>query len=83
MNVRDDAPPCVRVFVPTCRRPQLLPRALHSLLAKLKAAYPDLPNARWVALRLLAGDDHLAAALREGTLGNLRAGVALEPAAAT
>ena len=59
---------------PTALRP-----ALTSLLAKLKAAYPDLPNARWVAMRLLAGDDHLAAALREGQLGNLRTDVALSP----
>jgi ferrous iron transport protein B len=65
------------------QEPPALKPALTSLLAKLKAAYPALPNARWVALRLLAGDDHLAAALREGTLGQLRAGAALEPATAT
>ncbi len=53
------------------QEPPALKPALTSLLAKLKATYPDLPNARWVALRLLAGDDHLAAALREGKLGSL------------
>lgn len=65
------------------QEPPALKPALTSLLAKLKAAYPALPNARWVALRLLAGDDHLAAALREGKLGQLRAGVALETAPVT
>jgi ferrous iron transport protein B len=60
--------------------PPALRPALASLLARLKAAYPDLPNARWVALRLLAGDDHLAAALREGQLGNLRRPSAATPA---
>ena len=62
--------------------PAALRPALASLLAKLKIAYPDLPNARWVAMRLLAGDDHLAAALREGQLGSLRTTSALEPASA-
>ena len=51
--------------------PPVLRPALASLLAKLQAAYPNLPNARWVALRLLAGDEHLAAALRRGELGHL------------
>ena len=61
------------------QEPPALQPALTNLLAKLKAAYPELPNARWVAMRLLAGDDHLAAALREGQLGNLRTQAVLEP----
>jgi ferrous iron transport protein B len=65
------------------QEPPALRSALASLLAKLKAAYPNLPNARWVAMRLLAGDDHLAAALRRGELGNLNADASPEPAAAT
>jgi len=65
------------------QEPPALRPALTNLLDKLKAAYPDLPNARWVAMRLLAGDDHLAAALREGQLGNLSSGVALETSSAT
>ena len=62
------------------QEPPALQPALTSLLAKLKAAYPELPNARWLALRLLAGDDHLAAALREGQLANLRSDAFLAPA---
>ncbi len=65
------------------QEPPALRPALNSLLAKLQMAYPDLPNARWVAMRLLAGDDHLVAALREGQLGNLRTGAVLEPAASS
>jgi ferrous iron transport protein B len=55
------------------QEPAALRPALASLLARIHAAYPKLPNARWVALRLLAGDEHLAAALRRGELGQLEA----------
>ena len=34
-------------------------------------AFPDLPNARWVALRLLNADDAVAEAVRSGELGQL------------
>ena len=37
-----------------------------------------LPNARWVALRLLDGDHSIAEALRQGELGDLRKQVPLE-----
>ncbi len=46
--------------------------ALDVLVPQIEAALPGLPNARWVALRLLDGDQGIAAALRHGTLGNLR-----------
>jgi GTPase len=61
----------------TCRpyrltnEPPALKAALNELVAQISAAYPDLPNARWVAMRLLGGDESLSAAMREGTLGNL------------
>lgn len=51
--------------------PPALKTALNDLVAKLKAAHPDLPNARWVALRLLGGDERMAEALRQGELGKL------------
>jgi Fe2+ transport system protein B len=51
--------------------PPALKTALNDLVAKLKAAHPDLPNARWVALRLLGGDERMAEALRQGELGRL------------
>jgi ferrous iron transport protein B len=52
--------------------PPAIKRSLNELVAQLKAAYPALPNARWVAMRLLAGDERLMEALRSGELDNLR-----------
>lgn len=51
--------------------PPALRSALNDLVAQLKVAHPDLPNARWVALRLLGGDERMAEALRQGELGKL------------
>ena len=48
-------------------------RAVDELTARVSAALPALPNARWVALRLLDGDERIAAALRSGELGQLAA----------
>jgi ferrous iron transport protein B len=52
--------------------------ALHKAIEKLKnqieTAYPDLPNAHWVALRLLDGDERIAEALKRGELGDLTHG---------
>jgi GTPase len=51
-----------------------LKEAVDQLSAQIEAAYPNLPNARWVALRLLDGDDKIAEALRKGELGDLSHG---------
>ena len=51
--------------------PPAIRQALNQLVAQIKAAHPDLPNARWVALRLLGGDETMAEALRKGELGRL------------
>ncbi|MBN1313707.1 MAG: 50S ribosome-binding GTPase [Anaerolineae bacterium] len=51
-----------------------LQKAVTHLTAKVEAAFPDLPNARWVALRLLDGDERVAEALRKGELGDLTHG---------
>lgn len=51
--------------------PPALRSALNDLVAQLKVAHPELPNARWVALRLLGGDERMAEALRQGELGKL------------
>jgi Fe2+ transport system protein B len=60
--------------------PPAIKQALNELSGKIRAAYPGLPNARWVAMRLLGGDDRIAAALRRGELATLaeRAGGATE-----
>ena len=46
-------------------------QALATLVPQIEAAFPGLPNARWVALRLLDGDERLIEAVRQGELGDL------------
>jgi len=53
--------------------PPALRSAVRELVARLQAAFPGLPNARWVALRLLGGDEHIIEALRRGELADLQA----------
>jgi len=45
--------------------------AVSALAEPIREAYPELPNQRWVALRLLNADDRVEAALRSGDIGNL------------
>jgi len=49
-----------------------LQRAVRQLANEVEGVYPELPNAQWVALRLLDGDEHIAAAVRSGELGDLQ-----------
>jgi ferrous iron transport protein B len=51
-----------------------LKNAVTRLTDQIESAYPDLPNARWVALRLLDGDERIREALRRGELGDLTHG---------
>ncbi len=46
-------------------------KAVQALVHQLRTLFPNLPNARWVALRLLDGDQRLMEAIRSGELGNL------------
>jgi len=48
-----------------------LKRAVTELTQRIEGAFPGLPNARWVALRLLDGDDHIIQAVRSGELHEL------------
>lgn len=61
--------------VPKPRRlqnePPELRRAIKTLVEQLEQVYPGLPNARWVALRLLDGDERIIEALRKGELSTL------------
>jgi ferrous iron transport protein B len=43
--------------------------AVKQLTALLEVTYPDLPNARWVALRLLDGDQRIIRAIESGEFG--------------
>ena len=46
-------------------------RAVSELLPLIEAVAPGLPNARWVAMRLLDGDLHVRQALQSGELLNI------------
>ncbi len=48
-----------------------LKAAIDKLTEKIQDAFPHLPNARWVAIRLLDGDERIAEAIRKGEIGNL------------
>ena len=54
--------------------PPALKRAVSQLVAQIEAAFPGLPNPRWVALRLLDGDRRIAEAVSKGELGDLSRG---------
>lgn len=53
------------------KEPPILKRALAKLTKAVESAIPSLPNARWVAMRLLDGDERITEALRTGELGDL------------
>ena len=46
--------------------------AIEKLSREIELEYPGLPNLRWVALRLLEGDQSIIDAIRSGDLGNLK-----------
>ncbi len=48
-----------------------LDRAVRTLVEKINALYPGLPNPEWLALRLLEGDEKIIAAFRNGTISEL------------
>ncbi len=48
-----------------------LKRAVTHLGDAVHELYPQLPNAQWVALRLLDGDERIQSAMRAGELGDL------------
>lgn len=55
-------------------RPAKLTHAIAGLEQKLLGQFPQLPNAKWVALRLLEGDNSIIEAVRNGELGTITAG---------
>ncbi len=58
-----------------------LDRVVGQLVARIEAAFPGLPNARWVALRLLDGDASIERAIADGSLGDLSRGLQTAPVA--
>lgn len=51
--------------------PPELKKAINILVDQLTQQFPGLPNARWVALRLLDGDQTLTEAIQHGELADL------------
>ena len=50
---------------------KILKSAVEKLESQVLQLYPDLPNSRWVALRLLDGDEDIIKSLKNGDLGQL------------
>jgi ferrous iron transport protein B len=48
-------------------------RALEELVPRIQELYPELPNPRWIALRLLEEDEHIVEGVLSGELGMLNA----------
>lgn len=46
--------------------------AVDELDKKISEQFPELPNTRWIALRLLEGDQSVIEAVRSGEIGNLK-----------
>jgi ferrous iron transport protein B len=67
--------------LPSTLDPQL-DRAVNELVAEIERAFPGLPNARWVALRLLDGDPSIERAIADGSLGDLSRSAPPVPVAA-
>ena len=51
--------------------PAPIDEAVRSIAPLIAEEFPELPNLRWVALRLLHGDERVAAALSSGEIGGL------------
>ena len=51
---------------------QKLEASIKAMTKEVKTVYPDLPNPRWVAMRLLDGDERIIESIRKGELGSLR-----------
>ncbi len=62
--------------------PPELKRAVVELASRIASVVPGLPNTRWVALRLLDGDEHIIQAIRKGELGELGISTPTAPRAA-
>ncbi len=58
--------------------PPAMGQAISRLVEKIESVFPDLPNSRWVALRLLEGDKRIVEAVRTGELGDLNRGMPSE-----
>ena len=65
-------PPRIKLRSPAVRR------AVAELTPLIERAFPELPNAQWVALRLLDADQNIIDAVKSGELGDLHKGAVEE-----
>jgi ferrous iron transport protein B len=52
-----------------------LEAAVADIVREIEALYPDLPNSRWVALRMMDGDERIITAIQNGELAAISAGM--------
>lgn len=72
-----DAVASGRIATTPFRVPQHPPEVEHAIVAltpAIEQAFPGVPNARWIALRLLNGDERVEEAVRERSLGVVESG---------
>ena len=50
---------------------EMVKKILKDLTIKIEEEFPDLPNARWVAMRLLEGDQKILDSIRSGELNSI------------
>ncbi len=55
----------------TAPTPTSLQEGVEKLVSMIQEMYPGLPNARWIAYRLIEGDHRLTQAIESGELGTL------------
>ena len=55
--------------------PAAVEEAVDAIAPLVAEVFPELPNARWVALRLLNADERVAEAVRTGEIGQLNGGL--------
>ncbi len=46
-------------------------KSINELTEKIKTVFPGMPNARWVAIRLMEGDQTIIDAVKSGEIGNI------------
>ena len=62
--------------------PEAVEEAVDAIEPLVAEEFPELPNARWVALRLLNADERVTEAVRSGEIGQLNGDGAAVPSAA-
>jgi ferrous iron transport protein B len=48
--------------------PKNIDKAIKKLRIEIEKQFPNIPNSRWIAFRLLEGDAHIIDALKNGEL---------------